>query len=106
MKNTKNSSYLQTLIENPLYQKVLLSLKFICFDDLDKAFFLLLNANFVTVFIIISDILYPSYYKKLKSFKSFIKFLPICIIPYSTVSFGHLKSGFLGGGRMTLCHLK
>ena len=78
--SSENRSYLQKFKENPLYKNLLLSLQFICFNNLNFAFNTLLRLHFKIIFIIISGRLYPYYYNELNKHKKFINFLPICVI--------------------------
>ena len=79
--NSENTEYIKNLKENKLYEDLLSHLQFLCFDDLDEAFVLILSyIKYIPLFIIISGKLYSTYYNKLNKAKKYIQCLPICII--------------------------
>ena len=77
--NEENKKYKKIIEENELFDEYNLNIS--CFDYLEEVFdFILSSINFKTLFIIISGILYPYYYHKLKQNIHIIRCLPICII--------------------------
>lgn len=77
--NEENKNYFNSFKNNVLYKQMYL--KFFCFENLEEAFYLILNyIDFKMLFIIISGEFYPYYYYKLKENIKFLKCLPISII--------------------------